>query len=52
MLNAAYLVARAESEEFVELVDRTKGEEPGLRVELTGPWAAYSFSGPAGQEGA
>jgi hypothetical protein len=29
----------------VELVDRTKGEEPGLRVELTGPWAAYSFSG-------
>lgn len=52
VLNAAYLVPRAESEEFVELVDRTKGEEPGLRVELTGPWAAYSFSGPAGQEGA
>jgi hypothetical protein len=52
VLNAAYLVPRAESEEFVELVDRTKGDEPGLRVELTGPWAAYSFSGPAGQEGA
>lgn len=52
VLNAAYLVPRVESEEFVELVDRTKGEEPGLRVELTGPWAAYSFSGPAGQEGA
>ncbi|WP_333738296.1 GvpL/GvpF family gas vesicle protein [Streptomyces sp. IBSBF 2806] len=43
VLNAAYLVPRAESEEFVELVDRTKGEEPGMRVELTGPWAAYSF---------
>ncbi|WP_261800967.1 GvpL/GvpF family gas vesicle protein [Streptomyces sp. PBH53] len=45
VLNAAYLVPRAHSEEFVELVDRTKGEAPGMRVELTGPWAAYSFSG-------
>ncbi|GGX72193.1 gas vesicle protein [Streptomyces minutiscleroticus] len=45
VLNAAYLVPRATAEEFVELVERTKGEEPGLRVELTGPWAAYSFSG-------
>ncbi|MEU6664969.1 GvpL/GvpF family gas vesicle protein [Streptomyces sp. NPDC046727] len=45
VLNAAYLVPRAHSEEFVELVDRTKDEEPGIRVELTGPWAAYSFSG-------
>ncbi|MFJ9714730.1 GvpL/GvpF family gas vesicle protein [Streptomyces sp. NPDC101213] len=43
VLNAAYLVPRARSEEFVELVDRTKDEEPGMRVELTGPWAAYSF---------
>ncbi|MFC7844506.1 GvpL/GvpF family gas vesicle protein [Streptomyces sp. NPDC001046] len=47
VLNAAYLVPRAHSEEFVELVDRTKGEAPGLRVELTGPWAAYSFAGEA-----
>ncbi|MEU1042004.1 GvpL/GvpF family gas vesicle protein [Streptomyces sp. NPDC005551] len=45
VLNAAYLVSRAESEAFVELVDRTKDDEPGLRVELTGPWAAYSFAG-------
>ena len=46
VLNAAYLVPRSRSEEFVELVDRAKGEKrPGLRVELTGPWAAYSFSG-------
>jgi hypothetical protein len=58
VLNAAYLVPRAKSEEFVELVDATKGEEPGMRVELTGPWAAYSFvesagdasSAPAGAE--
>ncbi|MFF1450086.1 GvpL/GvpF family gas vesicle protein [Streptomyces sp. NPDC058274] len=45
VLNAAYLVPRSESEAFVELVDRTKDEEAGLRVELTGPWAAYSFAG-------
>ncbi|MFC8195437.1 GvpL/GvpF family gas vesicle protein [Streptomyces sp. NPDC060006] len=45
ILNAAYLVPRSESEAFVELVDRTKDDAPGLRVELTGPWAAYSFSG-------
>ncbi|WP_031108663.1 GvpL/GvpF family gas vesicle protein [Streptomyces sp. NRRL S-146] len=47
VLNAAYLVPRANSEEFVELVDRTKGEVPGMRIELTGPWAAYSFAGEA-----
>ena len=45
VLNAAYLVPRTHSEEFVELVDRTKDEAHGLRVELTGPWAAYSFAG-------
>ncbi|GAB2714149.1 GvpL/GvpF family gas vesicle protein [Streptomyces bullii] len=45
VLNAAYLVPRSRSEEFVELVDRTKDDAPGMRVELTGPWAAYSFAG-------
>ncbi|MER6630209.1 GvpL/GvpF family gas vesicle protein [Streptomyces sp. NPDC000987] len=49
VLNAAYLVPRGSSEEFVELVDRTKDEkmmdDAGIRVELTGPWAAYSFAG-------
>src|SRR5262249_14637673 len=45
VLNAAYLVPRAGSEEFVELVDRTADDTPGIRVELTGPWAAYSFTG-------
>ncbi|MEU5361985.1 GvpL/GvpF family gas vesicle protein [Streptomyces sp. NPDC005925] len=43
VLNAAYLVPRAESEGFVELVDSAKDDVPGMRVELTGPWAAYSF---------
>ncbi|MFI7411941.1 GvpL/GvpF family gas vesicle protein [Streptomyces sp. NPDC049627] len=50
MLNAAYLVPRADSEEFVELVDREKDDAPGIRVELTGPWAAYSFTGEFAQE--
>ncbi|UFQ20441.1 MULTISPECIES: GvpL/GvpF family gas vesicle protein [Streptomyces] len=55
ILNAAYLVSRAHSEEFVELVDHTKDEEhdsPGLRVELTGPWAAYSFTADDPEPGA
>ncbi|GGV77389.1 MULTISPECIES: GvpL/GvpF family gas vesicle protein [Streptomyces] len=45
VLNAAYLVPRARSEEFVEVVDRMRDDAAGLRVELTGPWAAYSFVG-------
>ncbi|MEV5550375.1 GvpL/GvpF family gas vesicle protein [Streptomyces sp. NPDC052309] len=45
VLNAAYLVRRDVSEEFVEMVDRAKDDVPGIRVELTGPWAAYSFAG-------
>ncbi|MER7107695.1 GvpL/GvpF family gas vesicle protein [Streptomyces sp. NPDC000229] len=48
VLNAAYLVDRARSEEFVELVDAAS--EPGVRVELTGPWAPYSFAGIAEDE--
>ena len=43
VLNAAYLVPRGRSEEFVELVERAMGQEPGTEVRLTGPWAAYSF---------
>ncbi|WP_367047436.1 GvpL/GvpF family gas vesicle protein [Streptomyces sp. Je 1-332] len=45
VLNAAYLVSRSDSEAFVELVEGVKGQESGMRVELTGPWAAYSFAG-------
>jgi hypothetical protein len=44
VMNAAYLVPRRASEGFVELVDGAKDDVPGLRVELTGPWAAYSFT--------
>ncbi|MGY0490798.1 GvpL/GvpF family gas vesicle protein [Streptomyces sp. WG-D5] len=44
VLNAAYLVERSDTEEFVERVDATKDHDPDLRVELTGPWAGYSFT--------
>ncbi|MFF3909908.1 GvpL/GvpF family gas vesicle protein [Streptomyces sp. NPDC001848] len=50
VLNAAYLVPRSESEAFVAKVGQEKSGIPGVRVELTGPWAAYSFSGVEGRE--
>lgn len=44
VLNAAYLVPREHSEAFVEEVRRLAPEDSGVRVELTGPWAPYSFA--------
>ncbi|MEU6841603.1 GvpL/GvpF family gas vesicle protein [Streptomyces sp. NPDC046716] len=46
VLNSAYLVRRSEAESFVERVKLSAERAPELRVELTGPWAAYSFSTP------
>ncbi|MEU4211013.1 GvpL/GvpF family gas vesicle protein [Streptomyces sp. NPDC026206] len=47
ILNAAYLVRHADGPRFTsavgELADRAPGD--GIRVELTGPWAPYSFAG-------
>ncbi|MER5382831.1 GvpL/GvpF family gas vesicle protein [Streptomyces sp. NPDC002688] len=51
VFDAAYLVPRAGSEEFVERVNASVREEPGVRVVLTGPWAAYSFTGSTGLTG-
>ncbi|MFI9586700.1 GvpL/GvpF family gas vesicle protein [Streptomyces sp. NPDC052236] len=48
ILNAAYLVPREDSAAFVERLDRLRPDRPGLRVELTGPWAPYSFAGEEG----
>lgn len=45
VLNAAYLVGRAHSEAFVERVGALHPTSPAIRVELTGPWAPYSFTG-------
>ncbi|MEU9733471.1 GvpL/GvpF family gas vesicle protein [Streptomyces sp. NPDC048002] len=48
VLDAAYLVPRGDCEEFVETVKQSEGMNggiPGMRIELSGPWAAYSFTG-------
>ncbi|GGX16201.1 GvpL/GvpF family gas vesicle protein [Streptomyces chryseus] len=51
VLNAAYLVPRESSQAFVAEVGRLTPQDRGVRVELTGPWAPYSFAGQAGQAG-
>ncbi|WP_214367100.1 GvpL/GvpF family gas vesicle protein [Pseudonocardia sp. H11422] len=43
VLNAAYLVEEAAGPAVRELVDTW--DVPGLRLQLTGPWAPYSFAG-------
>ncbi|WP_066366687.1 GvpL/GvpF family gas vesicle protein [Herbidospora mongoliensis] len=42
ILNGAYLVERDRREEFTRVVEELRGE--GVDVELTGPWAPYSFT--------
>ncbi|MDQ0840610.1 GvpL/GvpF family gas vesicle protein [Streptomyces sp. V1I6] len=44
LLNAAFLVRREESDAFVGQVERLTPQDAGVRVELTGPWAPYSFA--------
>jgi Gas vesicle synthesis protein GvpL/GvpF len=51
--NEAYLVARSQHAAFRAAVALLAEGVPGVRVEVTGPWAPYSFSAlPDGQEGA
>lgn len=45
--NDAYLVPRPAAEEFRRRVLDTAGDLPGVRVEVTGPWAPYSFATPS-----
>jgi hypothetical protein len=42
VLNGAYLVDEARAREFGQVVEGLR--EEGLDVELTGPWAPYSFT--------
>ncbi|MEX3102400.1 MULTISPECIES: GvpL/GvpF family gas vesicle protein [unclassified Streptomyces] len=44
VFNAAFLVRRELSERFVEIAEGVRDGDRGIRVELTGPWAAYSFA--------
>ncbi len=44
VLNAAYLVPRGEADGFAARVKALAASAPRARVELTGPWAPYSFA--------
>ncbi|MEV6024283.1 GvpL/GvpF family gas vesicle protein [Streptomyces sp. NPDC052036] len=53
--NDAYLVPRRLSEEFRTRMLHAADDLPGVRVDVTGPWAPYSFAAPLApdaQEGA
>ncbi|MER6128894.1 GvpL/GvpF family gas vesicle protein [Streptomyces sp. NPDC001795] len=53
--NDAYLVPRGLAEEFRGRMLHAADGLPGVRVDVTGPWAPYSFTAPLGpdaQEGA
>ncbi|MFF3753228.1 GvpL/GvpF family gas vesicle protein [Streptomyces sp. NPDC002018] len=49
--NEAYLVPAAEVEEFRAALAGLERDTPGARVEITGPWAPYSFATPSPQDG-
>ncbi|GLX95027.1 GvpL/GvpF family gas vesicle protein [Herbidospora sp. NBRC 101105] len=42
LLNGAYLVERSRDDEFLKTVDDLR--DRGVEIELTGPWAPYSFT--------
>lgn len=44
--NDAYLVPRRVAEEFRDRMLHAADGMPGIRVEVTGPWAPYSFATP------
>ncbi|NYI06118.1 GvpL/GvpF family gas vesicle protein [Allostreptomyces psammosilenae] len=44
--NHAYLLRAERTEAFTALVRALAAGEDGLRVEVTGPWAPYSFAAP------
>jgi Gas vesicle synthesis protein GvpL/GvpF len=49
-VNAAYLVDAERAEELAAWARRLEAEAPGARVEVTGPWASWSFVPPVGEE--
>ena len=44
ILNAAYLVDDGRTADFRTAVERLSGTRPEVRLQLTGPWAPYSFA--------
>lgn len=51
VVNDAYLVPRDQSEAFRAEVSRAAEGLQGVRVEVTGPWAPYSFATPSAASG-
>lgn len=49
VLNDAYLVPDAYAEPFRAAVEEAVGVFDGIRVEVTGPWAPYSFAMPSAE---
>ncbi|WEV23944.1 GvpL/GvpF family gas vesicle protein [Streptomyces sp. 71268] len=50
LVNDAYLVAAEHVDAFQDAVRHAAAGAAGVRVELTGPWAPYSFATPPGAE--
>ncbi len=48
--NHAFLVPVDRAAEFAAAVSEAARAEPGIRVEVTGPWAPYSFAQQASEE--
>ncbi|MEU3610261.1 GvpL/GvpF family gas vesicle protein, partial [Streptomyces sp. NPDC035033] len=46
VLNDSYLVADARADAFRAAVSQVAERFPAVRVEVTGPWAPYSFAMP------
>ncbi|MDA0567181.1 GvpL/GvpF family gas vesicle protein [Streptomonospora sp. S1-112] len=52
VLNAAYLVADGDTGAFLDAAQRVRDSAPeGTRIEVSGPWAPYSFAGVEALEG-
>ena len=44
ILNAAYLVADQQEQDFAAAVADLAARHPAVRIEITGPWPPYSFA--------
>ncbi|MFF8847910.1 GvpL/GvpF family gas vesicle protein [Streptomyces sp. NPDC015127] len=52
VVNEAYLVPAHRAERFRSRLDALVRDTPGVRIEVTGPWAPYSFATPVADGGA
>ncbi|GGR26103.1 hypothetical protein GCM10010282_18070 [Streptomyces roseolus] len=46
VLNDAYLVPDDMTDAFLAALEEAGQDLPGIRVDVTGPWAPYSFAAP------